>query len=323
MLLGSLACEQHATLVGKLRTPLEIVPVPDDAPDPVRREALASAELMITLHYDDGMPPAPRLRFVQAGGTGYDGIDVRRLPPGTVVANAYGHGEAVAEYVLLSLLLSGTRFLAAERSFRAGSWALGGRTGGPLGEELGGKTVGLIGYGQIGRAIVPRARAFGARVVACARRVGPAPGLAWLRPLGALPALYAESDFVVVASGLGPETEGLIDAESFRAMRPTAVLINVSRGPIVAEEALYRALVDRTIAGAVIDTWYRYPTPEAPDLRPSRFPFHELDNVLMTPHCSAWTRGMIDRRWTEIADNIDRVARGEAPRNVVYRSPAA
>jgi phosphoglycerate dehydrogenase-like enzyme len=322
VLLGTLACEQEQTLRRKLDPSVGLIPVPNDAPDSLRRQALATARIMVTLHYNRTMPPAPHLRFLQAGGAGYDQVDLSYLPPGTIVSNAYGHEDAVAEYVILAMLLWGTRFLAAEQSFRAGSWALGGRTGGPLVEELGGKTVGLIGFGHIGRAVARRARAMDARVVVCSRTVPPpSPNLAWARGMDRLEDLLRESDFVVVCCGLGPDTANLIDATRFRQMRSHAMLINVARGAIVNEEALYQALRDQTIAGAAIDTWYHYPTVDDPAPRPSRFPFHELPNLYMTPHSSAWTTGMIERRWTTIADNIGKVLRGEAPVNIVYRAP--
>ena len=100
-------------------------------------------------------------------------------------------------------------------------------------------------------------------------------------------------------------------------MRPEAVLINVSRAAIVEEAGLYEALRARRIGGAILDVWYAYPTPDAPDAAPSRFPFQALDNVLMTPHASAWTREMVGRRWRFIAANLDRLARGEPVQNVV------
>ena len=84
------------------------------------------------------------------------------------------------------------------------------------------------------------------------------------------------------------------------------------------ETALYEALRDRTIGGAVLDTWYQYPTREHESVRPSRYPFHELANVIMTPHSSAWTEGMIERRWTTIAENIRRLAGGQPLLNVVH-----
>ena len=321
VLLGTLACEQEAVVRRKLVTTPDVLAIPDDAPDEVRRQALELADVAITMRYDRSMPPVPKLGLLQVGGTGFDAVALDYLPPGCVVANAYGHEDAVAEYVVLSMLLWSTRFLDAQRSFRAGSWELGGRTGGPLVDELGGKTVGLIGFGHIGRAVVQRLQGFGVRIVVVTRTVPPnAPGVDWLAPYAMVDRLVAESDFVVVACGLGPETDRLIDARRLSIMKPTGVLINVSRGAIVDEEALFRALERRTIGGAVIDTWYQYPTSEDPSPRPSRFPFHELSNLLMTPHSSAWTKEMIERRWTSIAGNVDRFFRGEPILNVVWRA---
>src|SRR5260370_171565 len=101
-------------------------------------------------------------------------------------------------------------------------------------------------------------------------------------------------------------------------MRPDAVLVNVGRGPTVDEHALYDALATRRIAGAVIDTWYRYPSTEQSDPQPSSLPFHELPNIVMTPHMSGWTRGTIRRRQRTIADNVMRRFRGEPCGNVVW-----
>jgi phosphoglycerate dehydrogenase-like enzyme len=97
------------------------------------------------------------------------------------------------------------------------------------------------------------------------------------------------------------------------------VIINVARAAVLDEEALYTALHGHRIAGAVLDVWYAYPTADNPDARPSRFPFHELSNVIVTPHCSAWTDGLIERRWRFIAGNLDRLARGEPLHNIVLR----
>ena len=103
-------------------------------------------------------------------------------------------------------------------------------------------------------------------------------------------------------------------------MKPTAVLVNVSRAEIVDELALYRALAERRLGGAALDVWYRYPTDAAPTL-PARQPFHELPNVLMTPHVSGWTEGMLEARAKLIAENITRTSRGEPPVNLI--PPAA
>jgi phosphoglycerate dehydrogenase-like enzyme len=100
-------------------------------------------------------------------------------------------------------------------------------------------------------------------------------------------------------------------------MKPGAFLINIARGPIVDEDALYAALRDRQIAGAALDVWWQYPNPAEPYRRGSRHPFHELPNVIATPHNSGWTTGMVGRRWDEIAGNLSRFARGEPLANVV------
>jgi phosphoglycerate dehydrogenase-like enzyme len=100
-----------------------------------------------------------------------------------------------------------------------------------------------------------------------------------------------------------------------------AVLINVGRGAVVDERALYAALRDRRIASAVIDTWYVYPSSDAPHPPPGNLPFHDLDNVVMTPHFSGWTTGLIARRRRTMAQNVRRLARGEPLVNVV--KPAA
>jgi phosphoglycerate dehydrogenase-like enzyme len=97
-------------------------------------------------------------------------------------------------------------------------------------------------------------------------------------------------------------------------MKPSAFLINVARAEVVAEEALYEALANKQIAGAALDVWYRYPSGPGAVL-PSDYPFHELDNVIMTPHVSGWTDGMLRARSQLIAANIDRTARKERPLN--------
>jgi phosphoglycerate dehydrogenase-like enzyme len=103
-------------------------------------------------------------------------------------------------------------------------------------------------------------------------------------------------------------------------MKPTAFLVNIARGAIVDEDALYAALRDGTIGGAAIDVWWQYPNAAEPARRGSRYPFHELPNVIMTPHCAGWTSGMVRRRWDEIADNLRRFVRGERLINVVTTS---
>src|SRR5256886_2172220 len=137
--------------------------------------------------------------------------------------------------------------------------------------------------------------------------------------LGGLPMLdevLRRSDYLVITLPATPATLGLIGERELGAMKRTAVLVNVSRAAIVDEHALYRALAERTIAGAALDVWYRYPTGAGATLTATAS-FHELPNVLMTPHVSGWTEGMLEARAKLIAENIHRTARGEPPLNLL------
>ena len=319
VLLSSLACDLGPALERKLTTPYRLIRLMDQASAEEVAAALGEADAVLTLRYDRAVP-APRLRFLQVAGAGYDRIDFAALPPGVTVANAFGHEQAIGEYVLLGMLLWSHDLLEAERSFRAGSWRMSGRMQAPIHQEIAGKTLGIIGVGRIGRAVARLARPFGMRVLGCNRTLREEPDIERVFPLGDLHEFLAACDFVAVCAALAAATTGLIDAAALGAMKPSAVLINVGRGETVDEDALYDALRTRRIAGAVLDAWYRYPTPDAPDVAPSRHPFHELPNLIMTPHSSAWTTGMIDRRVAEMADNFDRFARGAALRNVVHRT---
>ena len=143
------------------------------------------------------------------------------------------------------------------------------------------------------------------------------PGVERVYPLAELDRMLPECDTVALCTALGPETTGLIDAHRLALMKPTAFLINIARGQVIDEDAVYAALRDRKIGGAALDVWWQYPTGADPQRRGSRHPFHELPNVIVTPHNSGWTAGMVRRRWDEIADNIGRFVRGDNLINVV------
>jgi len=110
---------------------------------------------------------------------------------------------------------------------------------------------------------------------------------------------------------------GLVNSKALQAMRPDALLINVGRGPVIDEQALFEALKERRIGGAVIDTWYQYPSPSSPECAPSKYNFASLDNVQMTPHMSGWTAGTVRRRQETLAENISRLSQGQALINVL------
>ena len=310
---GSLIHHLPPTLLAKVKTPWEVERfLESDAKDDFAR-ALAQADVLISLVWNASFPPAPKLKLLQSPGTGVDFIDFQAVPPGLRVCNCYGHAEGTAEYVLLALLLwCQTSFVPSDASFRREhSWRYSGRVNGPIMGELYGKTVGIVGLGAIGRAVAERLQGFGARVLGCNRTRREVPHVDAQYPLERIDAFLAQCDYVVIAAALAPETERLFDAKRFAAMKPSAVLVNVGRGQIADEDALWRALKERRIRGATLDVWYAYPRQDDLSVAPSKYPFHELDNVWMTPHIAAWTTGMVERRWSEIARNLDSLARGE------------
>ena len=187
--------------------------------------------------------------------------------------------------------------------------------------EVLGRTIGIVGYGRIGREVAERATGLKCRVLAANRSpvADPAPAEA-VFSLADLDRMLPLCDTVLIACALAPETTGLIDARRLALMKPGALLINVARARIVDEDALYAALKDGHLGGAALDVWWQYPTEVKPERRPSRRPFHELPNVLMTPHSSSSSGATADRRWSVVAGNLDRFARGEPLENIVLHT---
>jgi phosphoglycerate dehydrogenase-like enzyme len=284
--------------------------------------ALEEADAMISMDWSRDMPSAPGLRLIQLPGAGTDDIDFDAVPRQAAVCNVYEHEIGIAEYVLAAMLHFTVRLSAMDQALRKAQW-WGSALCGPRHGELSGQTLGIIGYGRIGREVARRAHAFGMRVRGCSR--SPRDGDPWVErveAMSALPTLLARSDFVLLSLPLGHSTTGIIGSAQLAQMKPSAVLINVARGPLIEEAALFEACRSKTIAGAAIDTWYRYPRPDAPQGYPSAYPFHELDNVVMTPHASGWTEGLLPRRNRVIAENLDRLAKGLPLQNIVRAASA-
>ena len=196
-------------------------------------------------------------------------------------------------------------------------WAIGVAAP-PVWAELTGRTLGILGYGRIGRAVARRVRAFDMEICAVRQHVR--------RPIEedaafaggpeSIDEIIQRSDYVLISMPAMPDTVGLLDRRRLGLMKPTAFLINVARAEIVDEDALYEALAERSIAGAALDVRYHYPRVAGLTL-PATRSFHDLPNVLMTPHVSGWTDGMLAARAKLIAENIRRVAHHETPLNLI------
>lgn len=296
---------------------------------PSRREAdivsvLAEADVLISASFTPAMAAAaPRLRLIQTPGAGLEQIDVSAIPPGVSLCNIYGHERGIAEYVVMTMTALNRDLVGMNRRLREGDWRDYQEVPQP---ELRGRTLAVIGLGRIGRAVARAGAFFGMRVLAVTRNPAAAqpedaPDVV-VSGLETLPSVLAEADFVVLSLPLNDATRGLIGPAEFAAMKPSAYLINVARGGVVDEAALYNALSSGTIAGAAIDVWYQYPASNEICM-PSRYPFHELDNILMTPHISGATDGTFSYRWQFINDNIRRLAAGEPLQNVVMVGSAS
>jgi phosphoglycerate dehydrogenase-like enzyme len=296
---------EYASLV---RAPRARVTVATCATPSEAAAAVAEADVLYAWKFPPALyPRATRLRWVQAMGAGVDWLLVQELPARVVVTRAPGvFGPWMREYVLgwcLSVTQRMEAYRAAQRERR---WC-----GDVIPERLAGKTLVLVGLGDIGRAIGAAARGLGMRVLGVSRSGRRVREAERVHRMPQLRRALAEADFVVLVAPLTRETRALIGAAALAAMRPTAWLVNIGRGALVDEAALVAALRARRIAGAVLDVFEQEPLPP-------EHPLWGLDNVVVTPHISGPSTA------PEIApifnDNLARWLAGRRLRHVVDRA---
>lgn len=281
-------------------------------------EAAADAEV----YFGYGIPPellaaGPELRWVHSGAAGVGGsLTPAMLESPVIFTNSAGvHAPPMAETVLAMLLFFGRGLDLAVDGQRRGEWSTEPyyRAGAPL-QELSTATIGIVGFGGIGREVARRVASLGARVIAV-KKTPAKPGEANLEPVAGggilgsriemvfgesgLDAVLRESDAVVVAAPDTPETRGMIDADALGRMKPGAVLVNVARGRLVDEDALIGALTEGRIRGAGLDVFSEEPLPSGHRL-------WSLRNVVLTPHVSAVTQGFWRRETDLIVRNCER-----------------
>lgn len=292
------------------------------APPAVLLEELQDAEVHVGGRFTAEMASAAeKLRLVHVAGAGTDRVDFAALSADVQVANTFHHEHSIAEYVLAAATMLRRDFLAQDRALRREVWATS-----VYDEEISqlstmrDSRVGFVGFGHIGQCTWELFRAMGstgAAVTGSGQLDAVTHGLEWAADTSRLDALMRESDVVVVSAPLTPATTGMIGAAQLRALGPDGVLINVGRGALVGERALYDALRNGDIRAAAIDVWYRYPAGPGKPAAPSDLPFAELANLLMTPHSSGITTDTFRGRADDIAANVGRLVRGAPLRNVV------
>ena len=254
----------------------------------------------------------PKLKVVSRFGVGVDSIDLDAATElGVMVCNVPGSNTTeVADHAMALLLLLTRRLYDAIRATRDGAWAdkvgaIGAIT--PQMRRLAGHTVGIIGFGNIGRAFAMRVRGFGVRrILAYDPHVQQITGDLYGVRLVTLPELLAKADFISIHCSATKATRGLIDAAALTRMKSTALLVNTARGPIVDGEALADALESGAIAGAALDVTEVEPLPSDSRLL-------QLPNCYITPHVAAMSAVFVAETATMQAENVIRVLTGEKP----------
>jgi lactate dehydrogenase-like 2-hydroxyacid dehydrogenase len=252
----------------------------------------------------------PQLKVISNHAVGFDNIAVADATVrGIPVGNTPGIlTDATADMAFALMMAAGRRIVEGDRTVRSGGW----KTWSPafmLGADFKGATLGLVGFGRIGRAVASRAAGFGMRVLYYdPRPVGSEPGVA-AEPAD-LDALLRAADFVSIHAPLNEETRHLVDAEFLAKMKPTAILVNTARGPIVDQEALYEALKSRRIFAAGLDV-------TDPEPLPTDSPLLELDNLVVCPHIASASWRTRARMSLMAAENLIAGLKGERLPNCV------
>jgi D-2-hydroxyacid dehydrogenase (NADP+) len=271
---------------------------------------LAEAEVIYGLFLPrDLRARAPRLKWVQTMSAGVDRFATTDIWNSPVILTGVSgiHATPIGEFVLEFMLMFAKKAPFCFRMQQKHEWARF------MPGVLRDKTVGIVGLGSIGREVARLCKAFGMRVMATRRSVkrpARARYVDKLLPAGQLKQLLGESDYVVIATPLTAETNGLIGADEFKAMKPTACIINIGRGGIIDEAALIRALDARQIAGAGLDVTATEPLP--PDSR-----LWDYDNVILTPHVAGGMEDYMKHATDLFCKNLERYLNGKKLLNVV------
>ena len=254
----------------------------------------------------------PNLRWVHSKSAGLDTVLFPELIESPVpLTNGRGvFSQSLGEFVVGAVVYFAKDFRRMIRNQMAGRWEAFDVV------EISGQTAGIVGYGDIGRAAATRLRGLGLRILAM-RRQGPSlynvdPLVDQVYSPAARVEMIARCDYVIAAAPLTPDTRGLIGEAEFAAMKPTAVVVNVGRGPVIDEAAMVRALSERRIKGAALDVFDHEPLPEG-------HPFYRLENVLLSPHCADHTADWQEQAMRFFLEQYQRFRAGEPLRNVVNK----
>lgn len=252
-----------------------------------------------------------KCRVISRYGIGVDMIDLAAATErGILVCNAPDYCiEEVSTHTLGFIIMLDRRLLPQHLHVRGGKW---GSPPGGTPARLSTQTLGIIGLGNIGQAVLHKAQAFGLQIIAFDPYLSAESAAALGARLVSLETLLAQADYVTIHCPLTEETRHLIGAAQFARMKPSAFLINMARGPVVEQTALYQALATQQIAGAALDVLEKEP-PDADDK------LLKLDNLIVTPHLSSWSSTSMVQLRRDVAQNVIDVLGGSVPRSALNR----
>ena len=288
--------------------------------------AVGEADIVLGAYFSEELlRAATRVRFFQIPWNGIDTVDLDLLRRhGATVCNSHSNAQVVAEHAVALMLDVAKKIAFHDRGMRRGDWnrlsdavtpALS-----PFSKRIAGSHVAFIGFGEIARQIQRCLSGFACRFSAFTR-TGRIPADLVDAVQAATIAQFhqraVDVDFLFIAAPLTGDTRGLVDTTLLQVLPPDAILINVSRGPIVEPGDLFRALTTGRLAGAGIDTWYDYPSAAEPMMPPCRaFPFHTLDNVVLSPHRAGYVTDGFPHL-DDAIENLNRAVRGDPPLHII------
>jgi phosphoglycerate dehydrogenase-like enzyme len=304
--------EPQLSMLGELRETANVV-----IGNSVEAFERVAADAEIVFNWSGSLPlirrvflMSPDLHWVHSRSVGLERtLFPELIASGVTLTNACGvFSPSLGEFALAAILYFAKDFRRMVRNQMAGLWE-------PFEVmPVSGQTVGIVGYGDIGRAVAARVRSVGMNVLALKRHVPvndkPDPLVDQVYTSNRRIEMLSRCDYVVVAVPLNAETRGLIGEAEFAAMKKTAVLINVGRGPVIDERAMIQALTEHTIKGAALDVFDEEPLPKG-------HAFYKLENVLLSPHCADHTPDWLDNAMRFFIAQFERFRRGEPLLNVV------
>lgn len=269
----------------------------------------------------DLLESASRLKMIQTFAAGVENIDFSAIQKkdDLIVCNSHINAAEVAEYAITLLFAVAKNIIPNDRELRKGDWKYA--FGGPNPNvEIRNKTCLIVGLGSIGSEIAKRLKGFDVAIHAATRSgMSKHADLAEkLVKIDEVKHLVKEADFIILSLPLTPDSKGLVNKEFISLMKSNSILVNISRGPIVEEEAIFSALRDNKIRGAGLDVWWRYPKKwRGTGNPPSDIPFQDLDNLVASPHRAGYSENT-EREYFQFAgENILRFIHGKTPLNII------